>query len=127
MKRIVVLIDGDGAIFDLKLVADGKKGGREAALMLATGVTQHLQNQEQEGIRLFAYVFLQKQGLENAFRRSSNALAAKKLGDFMAGFNQAEHRFIMVDSGDDNEATDAKLKGWACYIHNFGIRSHHYL
>ncbi|KAJ2926786.1 hypothetical protein H1R20_g10296, partial [Candolleomyces eurysporus] len=108
MKRIVTLIDGDGAIFNLDLVANGKEGGQEAALRLATGVAQHLQTQE--GHQLWAYVFLQKQGLETIFYRSSKHRPAKKLGDFMAGFNQAAHRFMMVDAGDDKEAADAKIK-----------------
>ena len=41
-NRLVVLIDGDGAIFDLGLIADGLAGGLNAAQQLSSAIMDFL-------------------------------------------------------------------------------------
>ncbi|RXW17175.1 hypothetical protein EST38_g8688 [Candolleomyces aberdarensis] len=96
VKRIVILIDGDGAVFDLNLIAKGIIGGREAGLKLVAGVTKYLHGQQ--GRQLRAFVFLNKHGLTQTLR-ATNLEAAAMLGDFMIGFSQASQRFMMIDVG----------------------------
>lgn len=110
MKRIIILIDGDGAIFNLDLIAKGMRGGREAGEQLAAGVAKYLPSQE--GRQFWAYVFLNRQGLAYALRIDSKPQAAGKLGAFMIGFSQANQRFMMVDVGGEKEAADAKITGY---------------
>uniref|UniRef100_A0A4Q2D3G1 DUF7923 domain-containing protein n=1 Tax=Candolleomyces aberdarensis TaxID=2316362 RepID=A0A4Q2D3G1_9AGAR len=107
-NRLVVLIDGDGAIFNLDLIAQGQAGGHRAALMLSEGIMRHLPNRNTH--QLWVYVFLNKRGLSDAFSRFSGQQARLKLDDFMIGFNQSTERFIMVDVGGAKEAADAKIK-----------------
>lgn len=121
LKRIIILIDGDGAIFNFELIERGIKGGREAGLQLAKGVHQYLNGQE--GRQMWAYVFLSRQKLAKTFRRSSKPTAADTLSDFMVGFNQAADRFMMVDVGGEKEAADAKIKGLRHRNHDLSITS----
>ncbi|KAJ2915292.1 hypothetical protein MD484_g5148, partial [Candolleomyces efflorescens] len=107
-NRLVVLIDGDGAIFDLELIAQGEEGGHKAASLLSEGIAKHLPNHN--GHQLWVYVFLNKRGLSETFDRVSEHQARSKLDDFMIGFNQSTERFIMVDVGSAKEAADSKIK-----------------
>ena len=110
--RIVVLIDGDGAIFNTKLIAQGQAGGHAAAQKLSDSITQHLTTTY--GVnhyQLWVYVFLGKRGLADAFGRAGLMAAKSKFDDFIMGFNQAAERFIMLDVGGAKEAADTKIKG----------------
>ncbi|KAJ2915291.1 hypothetical protein MD484_g5147, partial [Candolleomyces efflorescens] len=110
-NRLVVLIDGDGAIFNLDLIAEGQNGGHKAASKLSDAVMQHLPGRN--SLQLWVYVFLNRRGLSDTFVRVSRLsanIARQKLDDFIVGFNQAAERFIMVDVGNAKEAADAKIK-----------------
>ncbi|KAJ2926777.1 hypothetical protein H1R20_g10300, partial [Candolleomyces eurysporus] len=110
-NRLVVLIDGDGAIFDLDLIAEGQIGGHKAASKLSDGVMQNLP--ARNNLQLWVYVFLNRRGLSDTFVRVSRLsakISRQKLDDFIVGFNQAAERFIMVDVGNAKEAADAKIK-----------------
>ncbi|KAF7289066.1 hypothetical protein HMN09_01354800 [Mycena chlorophos] len=109
--RVVILIDGDGAIFSTQLISQGQKGGHAAAQQITDKVTQALVGEYgARTYQLWAYVFFNRQGLLMTFKRSGLAALNAKLDDFVAGFNQATERFIMVDVGNTKEAADAKLK-----------------
>jgi hypothetical protein len=108
-NRLVVLIDGDGAIFNLDLIAQGQEGGHKAASLLSEGIMKRLPNRNSH--QLWVYVFLNKRGLSDTFYRVAEQQARLKLDDFMIGFNQSTERFIMVDVGGAKEAADAKIKG----------------
>ncbi|KAF7309434.1 hypothetical protein MIND_00314200 [Mycena indigotica] len=110
-SRVVMLIDGDGAIFSTQLISQGQKGGHTAAQRLSDGTMQALTKcYGARAYQLWVYVFFNRQGLLNAFRRSGHVAVNGKLEDFIVGFNQATERFIMVDVGSTKEAADAKLK-----------------
>lgn len=109
--RIVALVDGDGAIFEPQLVGQGQQGGHTAAEKLSESILQHLLSTA--GVKqyqLWVYVFLNKRGLAEAFGRTGHMAAKAKFEDFIAGFNQAAGKFIMVDAGSVKEAADAKIK-----------------
>ena len=108
-NRIVVLIDGDGAIFDLDLINSGLAGGHKAASLLSEYVMQYLPGRSQH--QLWVYVFLNKRGMADTLNRSSRNIPKYKLDDFIIGFNQAAERFIMADVGHGKEVADAKIKG----------------
>lgn len=113
--RIVTLVDGDGAIFKHELVAQGQQGGYTAAQKLSESIIQRLISTAGDNqYQLWVYVFLNKRGLAEAFGRAGHLAAKGKFEDFIAGFNQAAGRFIMVDAGSVKEAADAKIKGKRC-------------
>ncbi|KAJ2916502.1 hypothetical protein MD484_g3893, partial [Candolleomyces efflorescens] len=110
-NRVVVLVDGDGAIFDDKLIEKGQAGGHAAASRLSSSVNQHiLLTEGGTDHQLWAHVFLNRRGLADALGRAGLLGAKHKLEDFMIGFNQATERFTMVDVGSAKEAADAKIK-----------------
>ncbi|KAJ7068901.1 hypothetical protein B0H15DRAFT_139397 [Mycena belliarum] len=111
--RIVMLLDGDGAIFSAQFIAQGQKGGHAAAQRLADATFQHIAGTYGPRVlQLWVYVFFNKRGLLDAFRRAGLAALAGKFDDFVMGFNQATERFLMVDVGTTKEAADAKLKAY---------------
>ena len=107
-KRVVVLIDGDGAIFLPALIADGKKGGHEAASRLTESIKACLDPQP---FQLHVYVFHNRRGLMATLKRCGYSEAAAAFDDFVVGFNQAAERFAMIDAGELKEGSDHKMKG----------------
>jgi len=107
-KRVVVLIDGDGTIFLPALIADGKKGGHEAASRLTESIKACPDTQP---FQLHVYVFHNRRGLMATLKRCGYAEAAAAFDDFVVGFNQAAERFAMIDAGELKEGSDHKMKG----------------
>ncbi|KAF9534146.1 hypothetical protein CPB83DRAFT_803828 [Crepidotus variabilis] len=111
-NRVIVLIDGDGAIFNPQLVAQGQAGGHIAAQKLSDSIISHLTtNYGSNPYQLRVYIFLNKRGLSETLARVGLMPGRHKFEDFIAGFNQAAERFIMLDVGSAKEAADAKIKG----------------
>lgn len=111
---MVVLIDGDGAIFTPELISQGAVGGHIAAEQLSNGVYHYMTETVDGGpqqYQVWAYVFLNKRGLVEALGRYGHPSAKTKFDEFAMGFNQATERFVMVDVGSGKEAADAKIKG----------------
>lgn len=104
----MVLIDGDGAIFLPSLIAEGKKGGHDAATRLTEGIQAHF---EPHKFQLHVYVFHNRRGLTAALRRGGHSEAAAMFDDFVVGFNQAAERFAMIDAGELKEGSDHKMRG----------------
>jgi hypothetical protein len=110
--RAVMLIDGDGAIFSPQFIGQGLKGGHAAAQLLSDSTLQYIAaNYDSRALQLWVYVFFNKRGLTDTFRRAGFAALTGQFEDFVLGFNQATERFLMVDVGSTKEAADAKLKG----------------
>ena len=107
-KRVVVLIDGDGAIFLPSLIADGKKGGHDAASRLSERIKAHLGPVQ---FKLHVYVFHNRRGLMATLKRCGHHDAAAMFDDFVVGFNQAAERFAMIDAGELKEGSDHKMRG----------------
>ena len=109
-KRVVVLIDGDGAIFHPSFIADGKKGGHRAASRLSESVKAY-PDLDSHQFQLHVYVFHNRRGLITTLRRSGYDAAANAFDDFVVGFNQAAERFAMIDAGELKEGSDHKMRG----------------
>jgi hypothetical protein len=107
-KRVVVLIDGDGAIFLPSLIAEGKAGGHEAASRLAESIKAYLDPHQ---FQLHVYVFHNRRGLMATLKRCGHNEAAMMFDDFVVGFNQAAERFAMIDAGELKEGSDHKMRG----------------
>jgi hypothetical protein len=111
------LLDGDGAIFNPQLIAQGQTGGHAAAQRLLDSILQHLvSTYGMKHYQIWVYVFLNKRGLSDTFGRAGLATARARFDEFIWGFNQAAERFIMLDVGSAKEAADAKIKGRCCYF-----------
>ncbi|KAF9451615.1 hypothetical protein P691DRAFT_698817 [Macrolepiota fuliginosa MF-IS2] len=113
VSRVVVLLDGDGAIFVPQLIALGQSGGHKAATMLSDSIKEYILSLDEiRQFQLSVYIFFNRRGLLYTLNRCSYHSARLRLEDFVTGFNQATERFIMVDVGSDKEAADAKIKAF---------------
>jgi len=114
-RRVFCFIDGDGTIFSRKLLVQGRQGGQFAARELAAQIQHYLADQQHAPcplpMELCIYIFLHKKGLVDALGRAGYTTEKSNFDDFLAGFNQAGQRFIMVDVGAGKENADSKLKG----------------
>ncbi|THH32671.1 hypothetical protein EUX98_g1526 [Antrodiella citrinella] len=114
-RRVVCLIDGDGTIFSRDLLAQGSQGGQTAARELSKNIHDYLDNTFQMPTSTFVlsvFVFLHKKGLMEALGRAGYTTEKFKFDEFLAGFNQAGQRFVMVDVGAGKENADSKLKAF---------------
>ncbi|KAJ6580872.1 hypothetical protein B0H19DRAFT_1112671 [Mycena capillaripes] len=110
-NRVVMLLDGDGTIFSAQFIGQGQRGGHAAAQLLSDSTLQFIAaNYDSRPLQLWVYVFFNKRGLIDTFRRANFTALIGKFEDFVMGFNQATERFLMVDVGNTKEAADAKLK-----------------
>lgn len=103
----VTLIDGDGYIFSLELIKDGKVGGQLAAAELSKALTAVAGKR----LPIYAVIYLNRNGLCDLLY--SNDIIANKsdFDDFIVGFNQASPLLSIVDVGRGKEAADAKVRG----------------
>ncbi|KAH8105372.1 hypothetical protein BXZ70DRAFT_522119 [Cristinia sonorae] len=114
-RRVVCLIDGDGTIFSRDLLAQGTLGGQAAARELSRNIHEYLDHTFQmppSTFTLSVFVFLHKKGLMEALGRAGYTTEKTKFDEFLAGFNQAGQRFVMVDVGAGKENADSKLKAF---------------
>ncbi|KAJ3478992.1 hypothetical protein NLI96_g9368 [Meripilus lineatus] len=114
-RRVVCLIDGDGTIFSQELLALGEQGGHAAARELTRLILEYLKGnftQSPSSPELSVYIFLHKRGLMDALGMAGYHNEKAKFDDFIAGFNQAGQRFMMVDVGAGKENADSKLRAF---------------
>ncbi|CAG8956939.1 hypothetical protein HYFRA_00011989 [Hymenoscyphus fraxineus] len=117
---IMVLIDGDGMIFNDELVALGLEGGKQAANLLRNTVLQHCSELTNE-IEIMAKVCANVSGLTNAMRRNGSLANSDDLREFTLGFTQGKASFDFIDVGHGKERADSKIKEnmrWHLRNHN---------
>ncbi|KIY49505.1 hypothetical protein FISHEDRAFT_22299, partial [Fistulina hepatica ATCC 64428] len=113
-NRLVVLLDGDGAIFSISRMESGRSGGFVAAKDLREAVKNYVEqtsNAAMSDAQIWVYVFLNKRGLSDTLGRAGHLQAKRKFDEFTVGFNEAAERFLMLDVGQVKEGADAKIKG----------------
>ncbi|KAI0322712.1 hypothetical protein OF83DRAFT_1092562 [Amylostereum chailletii] len=98
---IFCVIDGDGTIFSQDLWPLGRPGGRQAAMLLAKGLSDHASNMDD--------IFCNKGGLKDTLLHN-DICTGEQFEDFLHGFNQASPLFSIVDVGAGKEAADSKIK-----------------
>ncbi|KIP12640.1 hypothetical protein PHLGIDRAFT_131517 [Phlebiopsis gigantea 11061_1 CR5-6] len=107
-SRVVCLIDGDGCLFSFEQLARGYYGGAHIAKRLTEGLQQFF---AAEQCLFHVWVFLNTRGVSCALHDHGYPEAAANLSNFIHGFNQASHRFMIVDVGPGKEAADVKIRG----------------
>ncbi|PBP27480.1 CCCH zinc finger DNA binding protein [Diplocarpon rosae] len=107
---IMVLIDGDGMIFNENLVRLGIEGGKQAATVLRNTVLENC-NELTDQIEIMAKVCANITGLSKAMRRDGSLDNPEDLKDFALGFTQGKASFDFIDVGHGKERADSKIKG----------------
>ncbi|KAJ2972595.1 hypothetical protein NQ176_g7070 [Zarea fungicola] len=101
---IVVLIDGDGLLFQDSWIRQGLEGGRKAAQALRASVTRQWTDKN-EDTPIIAKVVANFAGLARSLNCST------ELRDFAIGFTQGNAAFDFVDVGNGKDRADSKIHG----------------
>ena len=108
---VLVLIDGDGYVFDDDLVSGGVEGGQRAATLLNETVKSSLRSRGLENCRIMVRVYANLSGLSKALSKVKLAGPEKRsLTPFVASFNRSNDLFDFVDAGDLKENADFKIR-----------------
>lgn len=108
-----MLIDGDGMIFDDRLVQNGEAGGREAAGLLWNAVMDHFQIDTglPSDVKIVTRIYANLKGLGDICKRSGMISTPSIIEDFARGFTGSKQLFDFVDVGV------GKLKVRALHFH----------
>jgi len=107
---IQVLVDGDGMIFNAKLIKMGVEGGKQAAAALRNSVLDHCSDLTDQ-IEIIANIYSNQSGLANAMLRDGSLEDMDHLRDFAVGFTQGKASFNFIDVGHGKERADSKIRG----------------
>ena len=110
----MVLIDGDGAIFDDKFLSQGEVGGREAARSLWNSVTeyiqQHLGNIPSD-FKIVTRAYANLKGLGDVCCKAGLIDRSEIIEEFARGFTGSKQLFDFVDVGMGKDRADDKISG----------------
>ena len=111
---VLVLIDGDGMIFDDHLIQKGEVGGKEAAGQLWTAVRDYV-HQKMTGLssdyKIVTRIYANLKGLGDVCYRSGIIESPGILEDFMHGFTGGKQLFDFIDVGSGKDRADDKICG----------------
>ena len=114
---VLVLIDGDGYVFDDDLISNGAEGGQKAAGLLNDMVKNSLRSRGLDHCRIMVRVYANLAGLSKALSKAKLAGPEKRsLAPFAANFNRSNDLFDFVDAGELKENADFKIRGSYIFI-----------
>ena len=109
---MLVLIDGDGMIFEDALVQRGEAGGKEAAGQLWTAVREHVRRNSPDlssEYKIVARLYANLKGLGETCRKAGIVDDSSILEDFARGFTGSKQLFDFVDVGAGKDRADEKI------------------
>ncbi|KAF1356314.1 hypothetical protein BDV97DRAFT_4773 [Delphinella strobiligena] len=110
---VLVLVDGDGYIFDDALITAGAEGGVKAANLLNAAIKDRLirLGHDVADARIMVRIYTNLAGLSKALARAGlSGNEARSLAPFCASFTRARDLFDFVDAGDKKENADFKIR-----------------
>jgi hypothetical protein len=108
---VLVLVDGDGYIFDDDLVSNGAEGGQRAAHLLNESIMASMRMRGLENCRVMVRVYTNLVGLSKVLSRIKLCGAEKRsLAAFAANFTRSNELFDFVDAGELKENADSKIR-----------------
>lgn len=108
---VIVLVDGDGAIFRDNLIGDGKTGGSNAAYRLKKQVDEHLRETPLEhDIEILARVYANIGGLGKTLCRSGLVSDTEEVPIFAGSFTKTMPGFDFIDVDYGKENADFKIR-----------------
>ena len=116
---ILVLIDGDGMIFEDQYIQKGENGGKEAATLLSgfvrDYVTQKVPNVSSD-YKIVTRVYANIKGLGDACHRSGILERPLLIEEFARGFTGSKQLFDFVDVGMGKDRADDKISGSSVFL-----------
>lgn len=108
---VLVLVDGDGYVFDDDLVSNGAEGGQRAAHLLNDAITTSLRTRGPENCRIMVRVYTNLVGLSKVLSKLKLCGAEKRsLAPFAANFTRSNELFDFIDAGELKENADSKIR-----------------
>lgn len=108
---VLVLVDGDGYIFDDDLVSNGAEGGQRAAHLLNNAILASLRTRGLENCRIMVRVYTNLVGLSKTLSKIKLCGPEKRsLAAFAANFTRSNGLFDFVDAGELKENADSKIR-----------------
>ena len=111
---MLVLIDGDGAVFQEKLYQAATEGGGDAAHQLYQEVKRHVADlyphDNTSGWNIMANVFCNVEGLVSKLRAVNILRSPSDFPQFARAFGLNQSLFSMIDVGAGKERADYKLR-----------------
>ncbi|KAF4962294.1 hypothetical protein FSARC_9625 [Fusarium sarcochroum] len=107
----LVVVDGDGYIFDEGFLKAGEQGGSRAAKQLNDTIKHSLHRKGLGSCEVMVRVYANLVGLSKALCKNGLVGAEKcSLSSFTAGFNRSYGLADFIDAGELKESADFKLK-----------------
>lgn len=108
---VLVLVDGDGYVFDDNLIRAGGDGGKQAAKLLNDIVRNSLRYRGLEHCRIMVRIYANLSGLSKACCKAGLCGPEKRsLAPFVAAFNRSTDLMDFVDAGELKENADFKIR-----------------
>ncbi|RGP73552.1 c-x8-c-x5-c-x3-h zinc finger [Fusarium sporotrichioides] len=107
---VLILIDGDGLLFDDSFTKEGLEGGKNAARALRTAVAQLCSHERTGSLEIICRVVANVHGLGKALSNEGCIESPNQFRDFTQGFTQARSSFDFLDVGFGKERADAKIR-----------------
>ncbi|KAF4447780.1 c-x8-c-x5-c-x3-h zinc finger protein [Fusarium austroafricanum] len=107
---ILILIDGDGLIFDNRYISQGLEGGKEAARDLHTVIANLCAHERTGSLEIICHVVANVSGLSKALCRDGSIEDPSLMREFALGFTQAKTFFDFIDVGYGKERADYKIQ-----------------
>ncbi|KAK3707223.1 hypothetical protein LTR37_012223 [Vermiconidia calcicola] len=108
---VLVLVDGDGYVFEDDLVSTGTEGGQQAARLLHDAVKDSLRSRGLDHCRIMVRVYANLAGLSKHLSKAKLTGPEKRsLAPFAASFTRSYDLFDFVDAGDLKENADFKIR-----------------
>ncbi|GAB1735524.1 hypothetical protein NU219Hw_g4103t1 [Hortaea werneckii] len=108
---VMVLVDGDGYVFNDDFVSRGAEGGQKAAQLLKDNINRSLRWKGLEGCQIMVRVYANLVGLSKSLAKAGLAGKEKRsLATFAASFTQSNDLFDFVDAGESEESANFKIR-----------------
>ncbi|KAI6810250.1 hypothetical protein KC340_g17818 [Hortaea werneckii] len=108
---VMVLVDGDGYVFNDDFIRRGAEGGQNAAQSLKDNINRSLRWKGLEGCRIMVRVYANLVGLSKSLAKAGLAGKEKRsLATFAASFTQSNDLFDFVDAGESEESANFKIR-----------------
>ena len=110
----MVLIDGDGMIFEDNLIKQGELGGKEAAAALSSSVREYVHKAApglSSDYKILARIYANIKGLGDVCHKAGILTKSSTIEEFARGFTGSKHLFDFVDVGMGKDRADEKISG----------------
>ncbi|KAL1956427.1 hypothetical protein VTO42DRAFT_7313 [Malbranchea cinnamomea] len=130
---ILVLIDGDGMIFEGSFLSQGEQGGKDAANRLWASVRDYTARNfpKVQNPKIVTRIYANVKGLADICHKAGIVEKQSLIEDFTRGFNGSRLLFDFVDVGsgkdraDDKIAEFFKLNLYNCHCHQILLGCSH--